>query len=48
VLSNRMTAMAKPKAQIHQVSGCSDSFFTDYFLINALGVLISTPHSFAG
>ena len=48
VLSNRMTAMAKPIAHIHQVSGCSDSFFINYFLISALGVAISTPHSFAG
>jgi hypothetical protein len=48
VLSNRMTAIAKPIAHIHQVSGCSDSFAINYFLIRALGVAISTPHSFAG
>lgn len=48
VLSNRMTAIANPIAHIHQVSGCSDSFFINYFLMSALGVGISTPHSFAG
>ena len=48
VLSNRMTATAKLVAQIHHVSGCSDSFFINYFLMSALGVGISTPHSFAG
>lgn len=48
VLSNRMTAIAKPIAHIHQVSGCSDSFLICYFLMSALGVAISTPHSLAG
>ena len=48
VLSNRMTAIAKPIAHIHQVSGCSDSFFINYFLMSAFGVAISTPHSLAG
>ena len=48
VLSKRMTAIASPIAHIHQVSGCSDSFFINYFLMSALGVAISTPHSFAG
>ena len=48
VLSNRMTAIANPIAHIHHVSGCSDSFFTGYFLMRAFGVAISTPHSFAG
>jgi hypothetical protein len=43
-----MTETAKPIAQIHHVSGCSDSFVIDYFLINALGVVISKPHSLAG
>jgi hypothetical protein len=43
-----MTAIANPIAHIHHVSGCSDSFFINYFLINAFGVEISTPHSFAG
>ena len=48
VLSNRTTAIAKAIAHIHQVSGCSDSFFINYFLMSAFGVGISTPHSFAG
>ena len=47
-LSNRVTETVKPIAQIHHVSGCSDSFVIDYFLINALGVAISKPHSLAG
>jgi hypothetical protein len=48
VESNRMTAIANPKAHIHQVSGCSCSGFIGAYFLRIAGVGISTPHSFAG